>query len=243
MRNTIVSKSRASTESFSIRLSAYSAAAVAALSAVPAAEADVQYITAADVSATSISFPVSHSQGGPPVQLDFTAGPFHGALYGLNVSFHGPFSASTGGAAGIIGKIAHASFFASQLAPGAAFAGRAFTGGPIGSKHFMVIDNFGGHFAGTHKSGYVAFKTGSYYGWLKVKVGFDAAHGWADQLSLVSNGNGVFGAFDKISSTAADNFTVGTAATPEPSTLALGGLALLAMGAEGVREQRRRKKR
>lgn len=90
-------------------------------------------------------------------------------------------------------------------------------------------------------SGYIAFKDGSYYGWLKVRVGKNTG-GAPDAISFLTNGNGDFGALDKTSNSGADGFTVGTVApVPEPSAFTIAGLGLLALGAQGLRELRRRR--
>lgn len=128
--------------------------------------------------------------------------------------------------------------FASRLDQGIPFPGLAFSGGShllaSRSSHGGGTGNFQG------QSGCIAFQTGSYHGWLKVKVGLDA-DGVPNQISLVDNGSGIYGAYDNINDALADGFTVDAVAVPEPSLMAIGGLRLLAFGASGVRELRRRR--
>jgi hypothetical protein len=73
----------------------------------------------------------------------------------------------------------------------------------------------------------------TYYGWLRVKAPIGGG------IALVTNEAGVFGAVAPKGEILGAGETTITP-TPEPSVAALGGLALLACGAAGVREQRRR---
>lgn len=94
------------------------------------------------------------------------------------------------------------------------------------------------------KTAYLAFKSAGYYGWLHLKVVF-AIDGHSAAVSLLPNTNGIFGAVVSTSDPDAALFKTGQdalAAVPEPASVA-GGLALLALGAAGVRELRRRRKR
>jgi hypothetical protein len=127
------------------------------------------------------------------------------------------------------------------LSKGAPIAGGNFVGG----QQILATQKPNGYGTTQHgnfvnASGYIAFKDGSYYGWLKIRVGKDGG-GAPDSLSFLSNGSGVFGAIDKTSDPAGDGFNVGTTAAPEPSGMTIGGLALLALGARGVKELRRRR--
>ncbi len=87
-------------------------------------------------------------------------------------------------------------------------------------------------------TGYMAFKFvnagKNYYGWLRGKMEFS---GWdATSFEFIKNDAGnAYGAYGL----ASDNMKVGM--VPEPSTVALSGLGLLALGAAGVREMRRRR--
>jgi len=140
------------------------------------------------------------------------------------------------GRANLAGNIA--GNFASRLDKGIPFAGLAFSN----NTHLLASRSSFGGVNGNFisRSGYIAFQSGSYYGWLKVKVGLDS-NGVPDKISLVDNGDGIVGAFDKSSDVSADGFNVGITAVPEPSVATIGGLGLLALGAAGVREWRRRK--
>lgn len=98
----------------------------------------------------------------------------------------------------------------------------------------------------TAVSGYVAFKQAAnghnYYGWLKVKV-TENGNKQPTEIQLVANSNGNYGAYDLVGNTTSDGFTVGddVVPVPEPIHPALVGLGLLAVGAAGVRELRRRR--
>ena len=237
------------------RLAAYSATAGAALLAAPAANATIQNLN-------NISLSLDLPQNGGYQSLSFDVGPFHGYFNGSRNAYdrvnyipgtyyHPPTSTRPGyfdpghnttvayryGKASLAGNIA-GGYYASRLDKGIPFAGLSFAGG----SHLMASRSYGGSAYGNFmgQSGYLAFQAGSYYGWLKVKVGLDA-DGVPNQISLVDDGNGIIGAFDKMSDAAADGFSVGVMAIPEPSIAAIGGLGLLALGAAGVRELRRRK--
>jgi hypothetical protein len=257
--------SRKTSDPLTRRLAAYSATAGAALLTMPVADAAIQNINNVSLSLDlpqnggyqNFSFNVGPFQGafngnrGTYKQRSYVPGtyfpgspPYTGAsgtYFPSNPGFSNPGHYTTVrtnryGRANLAGNIAGG--FASRLDKGIPFAGLAFSN----NSHLLAsrsgsgggTGNFGG------QSGYIAFQTGSYYGWLKVKVGLDS-NGVPDQISLVDNGDGIIGAFDKTSEVSADGFNVGVTEAPEPSIAAIGGLGLLAFGAAGVREWRRRK--
>ncbi|HWA87189.1 MAG TPA: hypothetical protein VG710_13250 [Opitutus sp.] len=94
-----------------------------------------------------------------------------------------------------------------------------------------------GQFLSPDGTGYIGFKQGVYYGWLKVAVSFNG-DGVPVSLSLVPKADtDIYGAFGLLS----DGVRAGeTTAVPEPSAVGL-GLGLFALGAVGVREMRRRR--
>lgn len=111
-------------------------------------------------------------------------------------------------------------------------------GGHYTSGLFLPGSTFYGQIQAA-KTGYVGFKTGSYYGWLRVKV-VDAKNSLlpAEVTLADKNGDGIYGAIGL----ASDHIKAGEVApVPEPSLAALGGLGLLALGAAGLRELRRRR--
>ncbi|HVU24501.1 MAG TPA: hypothetical protein VHE13_10280 [Opitutus sp.] len=90
-------------------------------------------------------------------------------------------------------------------------------------------------------SGYLVFKSGSYYGWLHLKVEAPA-DGSKATITFVPNGAGVVGAVENINSADIASFHIGDVyAVPEPASVP-SGLALFALGAVGVRELRRRRR-
>jgi hypothetical protein len=96
------------------------------------------------------------------------------------------------------------------------------------------------------KTGYIGFKGyqngNTYYGWVRVKVTGDAG-GIPNSVSLVASADnpGIFGAYDISTDPDIGTFTAGEiAGVPEPTEAAI-GLGLLAFGAAGVREMRRRR--
>jgi hypothetical protein len=245
------------------RLAAYSATAGAALLAAPATEAAIQnlvtfsYDGGSTFNATAPDGTISHSSWN---SLNFTA-----ASAGHNAGFKGYFRLQTGASAPLFGIVEMGAYVAnhtlsahaSKLVFGASIINRNF-GGPYLTHLLASRSNPGGPGPGSSTAfgdfapagpdatatGYVAFKTNlrsqTYYGWLHVKVSNNAS-GVPAEVSLISkNGDpGVFGAF----SLASDNLTAGETAlaAPEPSVAAIDGLGLLALGAAGVRELRRRK--
>lgn len=257
--------SQKNSEPLARRLITYSATAGAALLTAPVADAAVQNINGLSL---SLDLPENggfqsltinagpfhgelHGSRGTNKMMSFAPGTYfpgsppytgpHGTYYAGSPGFYNPghsFTVGTNhhGRASILGNIA--GNLASRLDKGIQFAGLNFSNN---SHPLATRTNYGsgnGNFR--TRSGYVAFQTGSYYGWLKIKVDSDS-NGAPSHISLVDNGDGIYGAYDKISDTLADNFTVGAIAAPEPSLAAIGGLGLLAFGAAGVRELRRRK--
>jgi len=249
------------------RLAAYSASAGVALLAAPVAEATIQNINSLSLSLDlpqnggfqSLPFnvgpfngelrgsratykqttyiPGTYFPGTPPY-----TGPSNTYFPG-SPGFYNPGHAETIGTnrygkASFYGNIANSGSYAKRFNKGDAFGSLSFGS----SRHLLASKSYSGNAYGNFRgqSGYIAFQTGSYYGWLKVKVGLDS-NGVPNQISLVDNGNGVYGAFDKIDDISADGFTIGAVAAPEPSIAAIGGLGLLAFGAAGVRELRRRR--
>ena len=255
------------------KLAAYSATATAALLVAPVAHATIQDITGLSLNLNlpgSQSFSAGGFSGsfngthGSMKQQVMTPGFTTPGFPGMPGHFSGPYNSiylpSTPGFPGqhfpghlitvgtywhgkanINGNVAGVSN-ASNLAKGIAFTGLNFFNG----QHLLAYRTNHLHQSGAFNgnSGYLAFKAGSYYGWLKVKVSLGGNNA-PDEIQLVDNGDGIYGAFDKISDTSADGFKVGSVATepvPEPSVAAIGGLGLLALGAAGVRELRRRRK-
>jgi hypothetical protein len=212
------------TKNLNSRLVAYSATATAAILIVPAAKATIQNITIADVSSNGVAGAIPVLTSGT---LSFGAGP-------LNASFTG----FLGNYAELVGNFAingggHVIHFAGNN--NTQIEGLNF---PNGGRHafYTTVGPVNGAI-----TGYVGFKTQknaqTYYGWLRVQENF-GTNGAPTTLKLIDNGNGIFGAYG----TTSDNVWVGQiVATPEPSVAALGGLALLACGAAGVREMRRRR--
>lgn len=254
---------------FHRKLVAYSATAGAALLAAPATHAAIHNITkfstdggttfgttAPDVKADVTTFNQTNV-------LSFTAASTHmdiGIKGFLSVEHSSLFSRKSG-FAGIGQYFAHTGLGTGGIAlklgpndPIAATSQGAFGGvvQTLGKRYFSngTYAEFGQFMpqgANAAVSGYVGFRavnhlgTGSktYYGWLHVKVANDGS-GFPYEVALMDqNGNGVYGAFGL----ASDHIKAGEVAPiPEPSVEMLGGLGLLALGAEGVREMRRRRK-
>ncbi len=112
-----------------------------------------------------------------------------------------------------------------------------------GSQNFKAYGQVRGGFlpatANSPAIGYVAILFGAQeFGWLRVKVTADG-NGRPASAALYDNGSGIVGAYEAGSIQA--GYPDAVAAVPEPANVA-GGLALLALGAAGVRELRRRRK-
>lgn len=249
------------------RLATYSATAGAALLAAPVANAAIQNIKNINLSLDlpqnggqqnlifnagpfngtfqgsrgyykRMSYMPGSSSPGIPPYTD-TLGVYHPGTPG----FYNPgYSITVGsyryGRASLLKNIAR-NGSAQRLNKGISFGGLSFSDGA----HLLASRSYYGSAYGNfmNQSGYIAFQTGSYYGWLKVKVGLDS-NGVPNKISLVDNGSGIYGAYDKASDVTADGFTVGAMAVPEPSVTTIAGLSLLAFGAAGVRELRRRRR-
>jgi len=228
---------------------AYSATAGAAMlsaASVDAAVTNITNFTVSGTSTTSVSLTVSNSTNG----LHFTAGPAH-LYFTAENSFSRGGAQLAGDANNLIAASYNGHFFtALKLTLGDALAGRTvFT-------NFAALGNKGSFLGSAGAfvpsgpnaavTGYVEFKaingTKAYLGWLRVREE-NSAGGFPFRVSLVGKAGNptIFGAYDLASSAAADNFFAGTVAVPEPSVTALSGLGLLALGAAGVREMRRRK--
>ncbi|HVU38501.1 MAG TPA: hypothetical protein VHC95_09210 [Opitutales bacterium] len=230
------------------RLGAYSATAAAALAFAPNAQAQTIPITSFSYSGhTNITTPPSFALPYPRSTLRFSAGPFALAFAGVQV-YHN--SSGGGGMVSIYGRnglfIADNGGIALKLGPGSAiklqpgfnFAAELALNNP---------NNIYGNFlppANGAVTGYIGFKGShaghSYYGWLNVKVTGDA-NGYPIAVALVpkTGAPGVFGAYDISTDPNINSF--GTNSIPEPADAAF-GLGLLAFGAAGVRELRRRRK-
>jgi len=131
----------------------------------------------------------------------------------------------------------YATPLAKKFAFGAALEGNDFAGNAVaghnGSQIFGHIVPTGANATAT---GYVGFKKvaagHTYYGWLRMQLTNDAA-GLIHKIDFLQDA-GSYGAY----ALKGDGLTIG--AVPEPSVAALTGLGLLALGAAGVREMRRR---
>lgn len=135
--------------------------------------------------------------------------------------------------------IGHAAFSGTQPHVGLADRTRSVH---TGSYRYGVV-KYSAQFApagpNAYKSGYFGFRfrSGTHYdyGWLRLKVGSDA-RGRPLTIALVDNGDNVVGAYR----TDGQPILAGISSIPEPASVA-GGLALLALGAVGIREWRRRR--
>jgi hypothetical protein len=212
------------------QLAAYSATATAALLVVPAAKATVENITIADLSSNGVAGVVPElSLNGTAQTLSLTAAPFAGSFAGFSfnvVDLAGQIAATQNGKVDVLAE--HATIVGLNFANNGSHTLNGF--GVAGPANGAVTD-------------YVGFKAHqnaqTYYGWLRVQIGFNNG-GVPDNIQLVSKAGNpdIFGAYG----TTSDNVWAGQiVATPEPSVAALGGLALLACGAAGVREMRRRR--
>jgi hypothetical protein len=215
------------------RLAAYSTTALAALALAPAAHATVIDITDFSVnSGSATTTPPSLTLVGSHATLHFQAGangPFSRAF--VMSKHHGiAFAGITGGVATSFGevKLLHTnSVLNVQVFYSPTHHGHG--------SHHAVFTTDG------PKTGYIGLKTQAnghtYYGWLRVKVTDES-----NSVALVpsADNSSVFGAYDISTDPNIGNFTAGEVAVPEPGEAAV-GLGLLAFGAAGVREMRRRR--
>lgn len=224
------------------RLPAYSAAAGAVLAMTPAAQATVH-----NIADPGVSFDFNNQSN---LNQLINAGPFE-------VKFHGnaPVSPSDLGQAWFSAfgsvKFAKTGFSSTvlNLDKSATFASRDFGAfGMLANKTHFGGGNAGQFLpngASAARSGYIALRAGAgstvKYGWLKVSVQ-NGADGRPSKFSFLPSADDsqVFGAWVLASDPDAASFTTGTVAVPEPASLSV-GLGLLALGAAGVREWRRRR--
>lgn len=251
-------------KNFSTKLAAYSATATAALLATPmAADATIQDLTTFGYNngSTFGTFP-PRNVGNSNTGFTVATANHKAGLKGGVLDVSRVFSASSsrfnihmkiGGASA--NHIAGAGGFASNLGLGISIAGKNFAGGNNNlaqenhfhstyNSHINLFGNFLPHGANAKATGYIGFKTNlrghTYYGWLRVQVA-NNAFGDPSEVSLVAKAGdpGIYGAFGL----PGDDIKAGEIApVPEPSAAAIGGLGLLALGAAGVREMRRRRK-
>jgi len=229
---------------FDRRLAAYSATAGAVLAFPNVGSADFHAITGSDISFNGTPI----SQENPPgIAMPMATGSIVAsvALQGIPAGFSlyavdNP-NGSVGGWAGLFAvssPTANLSPFLLNFPNGDPIAGSHFGSRGTGYlvKHTAggaVLGNFVGG-ASAEVVGYLGFKFSksaqTYYGWLRASVFyFDNK---IISFGLKGNSEGVYGAWGDPAITAG--------AVPEPSVAALGGLGLLALGASGVREMRRR---
>jgi len=234
------------------RLLAYSATAGAALACGSAAHAGITGIS----SGTNGNFTF---EGSPVTTLNppsFTLLPgTHVGSFKIGVDTHafhmGGYIQASIVAARMYGQFA----YSSKVIGAETFAKGQHIIGNTNNRKFGTVNeafSFGkvyqsgshnGNFTLANPTAYIGFKfvhsAKNYYGWLKAQVQFNSSssHHFPTAIALVPNtpGGTLFGAYGL----AADNIVAGQ--VPEPSTIGLAGLGLLALGAAGVREMRRRR--
>jgi PEP-CTERM motif len=228
------------------RLPAYMVAAGAVIS-VTSSEAAIRTITLDNLGkGNSLTLEEDITDGGS-VTID--AGPFSTEIFGVHQkidqqTFIDLVGLGTTGSE-LIGNMQFlgSNYIASKLVFGDALPGSL----PANGVNFFNKSNgfSGGNFMpevnGSTMDGYVGFQhtNGSYVGWLKVSISTWESTGQSKTFSIVANSDGVYGAYGLLS----DGLTVGQVSSiPEPATMA-SGLGLLALGAAGLREHRRRRTR
>ncbi|HVU38500.1 MAG TPA: hypothetical protein VHC95_09205 [Opitutales bacterium] len=231
------------------KLAAYSATAAAALAFAPAAHAQIVAITSFDYPQNSITGSTTPPSLNAFGTQSFVAGIFHGIL-----SFRGGRTLST---ARFVGGSGHPNLYFTRIpmrlslgAPVKASTQLDFPAPILAAKSYSLRGHKGSFVplgANGAVSGYLRFRgsvnSHSYYGWLKAKVTTDASSK-INSVSLVESTAhpGVFGAYEIASAPDINSFVTGQiSAVPEPADAAF-GLGLLAFGAAGVRELRRRRK-
>jgi hypothetical protein len=231
------------------RLAGYSATAGAAL--LCAAGAGTAHATITNITTITPANSLNFQGQGAGTNAYFQGGPFNLAFFCMNTAGTAPVGyarwVSGGNAALRIGTAGTegSRFVARNFSLGAAIEGPNFgaTGeigniGPTGS----VIGDIVATGTSTVATGYIGFRlvhsvNNTSYGWFRVQLTNDA-NGRPAIFGFLADGNGIYGAY----APKGDGLQAGEfAPIPEPSSFALGGLGLLALGAAGVREMRRRK--
>ena len=228
-------------------LLAYSATAGAALVASSRAQAAATFTTITDLNLYFNGSLVSGSNVPTKIFGNYVGTASKTFHYGASPVINGFDGARNafGGVANLKFGLGHqpgTSFIAQTFALGANIAANAVYSTNVsymllGHKDVSPV-KIRGPFTAGHQSGYIGmhFKAGGedYYGWLKIKLGFDIG-GFPTSISLVANESGIYGAYGD------NTILAGQTVVPEPSVVGLTGLGLLACGAAGVRELRRRR--
>jgi hypothetical protein len=229
------------------RLSGYSATAIASLLTAQAGHAAIHNITGFTLDGTATGPLILNFQGQSSLATH-TVGIDGLGTFQLSVKNN-----SNTGAVYAMGN-AHIMFSTgvANLPAGAAISGRNFNAARqvfalYSQRSSLRRGNFLPLGGATNSSGYLDFraKVGShtYVGWLHPGVEALERGNFADQVSLLAQDSNprIFGAYELIGDVT-PAFTNGTiASAPEPSISTLSGLDLLALGAAGVREMRRRR--
>jgi len=221
---------------FRHKLLAYTSASAAALVTTQAAKAQsILNITAGDFGSGSISLSTYAKSA------SFTVDGTHVFLNWQHLNSPGSQAVhvSGSGAAGLrfmaASRSGSSSFQTVQnLAKGAAIDG---ANDNVGQLAWARTGRF---FPGANatKTGYVGFQKGAYRGWFGVKLHANGS-GRIDSVAFYDkNGDGIYGAVTTAASLNVGD--VGTRSIPEPANVAA-GIGLLALGAAGLREHRRRK--
>jgi len=249
---------RTSRQSFEPRLRAYSTLSAAALATAGAAAVSTAsgQIVNFDSAFFGGTFPTVTVPGGPGYATNrfginppgFTGSPivlqavhFSFASGSFHVSYRSAVLKASRGSIALIGSGSFSRPKAKKFNRGDPINGAPFWS-PVGG---LVAKHSSGNFLTgnfqTNVPGYAGFRLSKnahyYYGWLRVDVN---GSGTPNSLQLVDTGTpGIAGAFNTSPSGA---ITAGQTASaiPEPANVAA-GLGLLALGAAGVREMRRRR--
>ncbi len=246
------SSNRVTTSQFPARLAAYSATALAVTAAAPPAEAAWGNINLTNnfTGSASLSFtPLANASA------VFGLGPLSGKFEAEKIDFTGETHTQKSqfvklqGLGGAGSGVAYGFGGVRVLQGGDALTGWSFrnttlsVAGYIRRYYSGSAAPMNGVFGPMSQggTGYLAFKAKqnalTYYGWMRVKVTQDGNRN-PNSISFVENGSGYFGAYMSTNDPNFSTFKAGVVAVPEPTTV---GLGLLALGALGVRELRRRR--